>query len=224
VRRPATLVVAALTLLALSVGGTGVAVAGPVHNAAKPKISWDPIPFPAKRKRETRAYAIRHYGIHTFQLKKPKVIVEHYTESSTWQSAFDTFAPDVADSELGELPGICSHYIVDQHGVIHQLVSIKTICRHTVGLNYTAIGVEHVGFSDGEVLRNKKEMAASIKLTCYLRGHEHIALKNVIGHNESLGSPYHREKVARLKHQTHDDFKKADMKKYRARIAAHCGK
>jgi len=216
-----------VALAAAALGGGALApaaLAGPLHNAAKPKIAWDPIPFPAKRKRETRAYAIRHYGIHTFQLKAPKVIVEHYTETSTWRAAFNTFAPDVRDSELGELPGVCAHYVIDQNGTIHQLVSIKTMCRHTVGLNYTAIGIEHVGFSDGDVLGNAKELGASIRLTCYLRKHEHIALKNVIGHNESLSSPYHKELVASLRTQTHDDFKRADMRRYRARIAAHCGK
>ena len=33
---------------------------------AKPHITQRPIPFPAKRKRETAAYAQRHYGTSTF--------------------------------------------------------------------------------------------------------------------------------------------------------------
>ena len=33
-----------------------------------------------------------------------------------------------------------------------------------------------------------------------------MRLRNVIGHNESLRSPYHRERVKRLQHQTHADF------------------
>ena len=39
-----------------------------------------------------RAYARRHYGIDAFRLRDPKVIVEHYTVSDDFQSAFDTFA------------------------------------------------------------------------------------------------------------------------------------
>ena len=34
------------------------------------------------------------------------------------------------------------------------------MCRHTVGLNYTAIGIEHVGSSDAQILGNAKQMAA----------------------------------------------------------------
>jgi WD40 repeat protein len=33
-------------------------------------------------------------------------------------------------------------------------------CRHTVGLNYTAIGIEHVGTSDAQILHNAAEMRA----------------------------------------------------------------
>lgn len=209
----------ALTILAVLAFGGAAAIAA---DAARPSIRWSPIPFDAQRKRDTRAYANRHYGLNTFQLKKPKVIVEHWTGSSTWQSAWNTFAPNVADSELHEKPGVCAHFIVDEKGVIHQLVSIGTMCRHTVGLNYTAIGIEHVGFSDGQVLGDAAQMRASLRLTCWLKGREGIALKNVIGHNESLSSPYHRENIARLRTQTHGDFKRSSMQKYRARLQAAC--
>jgi N-acetylmuramoyl-L-alanine amidase len=40
----------------------------------------------------------------------------------------------------------------------------------------------------------------------------------VIGHNENRASPYHRERVARLRSQTHADFPKAAMDTYRRRL------
>jgi hypothetical protein len=40
----------------------------------------------------------------------------------------------------------------------------------------------------------------------------------VIGHGESLSSPYHRERVARLRRQTHGDMARATMRKSRARL------
>ena len=46
------------------------------------------------------------------------------------------------------------------------------------------------------------------------------ALRNVIGHNESLSSPYHRERVARLRTQTHGDWVRADMRVFRRRLRA----
>ena len=102
------------------------------------------------------AYAKRHYGIDSYRLRDPKVIVEHYTVTSTFQQTWNTFAPDTADSELNELPGTCAHYVIDRDGTIYQLVPRSIMCRHTVGLNYTAIGIEHVGSSDAQVLDNAR--------------------------------------------------------------------
>ena len=180
----------------------------------------DPIPFGPKRKAEMAAYARRHYGIDTYRLIEPHVIVIHYTESPTFQSTWNTFAPDVPDSELHELPGTCAHFVIDRAGVIHQLVALSIMCRHTVGLNWTAIGIEHVGYSDAEVLGNHGELAASLALSRWLRCRFHISLSNVIGHNESLSSPYHHENVAAWRTQTHSDFNHADMRIYRARLRA----
>src|SRR3954471_3951773 len=102
--------------------------------APQPTIVQKPIPFGAERKQEMRAYARRHYGIDSFRLRDPKVIVEHYTATDTFQSAYQTFANDVPDVELHELPGTCAHFIVDKDGTIYQLVTLSIMCRHTVGL------------------------------------------------------------------------------------------
>jgi beta-N-acetylhexosaminidase len=190
---------------------------------ARPAIVWDPIPFGARRKAETVAYVRRHYGSFmrpTWRLINPRVIVIHYAEASTWQAVFNTFAPDVPDPELHELPNVCAHFVIDSAGVIHQLVSLGTICRHAVGLNWTAIGIEHVGFSDGQVMGDPSEMRSSLRLVRWLRCRYGITIRNVIGHNESLSSPYHREDVSSLRTQTHGDFNRADMNVYRRRLAA----
>jgi N-acetylmuramoyl-L-alanine amidase len=184
-----------------------------------PKIVQMRIPFPARRVREMAAYSQRHYGTATAALTNPKVIVEHYAVADSARAVYNTFAPDRADVELHELPGVCSHYVVDRDGTIYQLVSIKLRCRHTVGLNWTAIGIEHAGFSDQDILGNPRELAASLRLTNFLRCRYGIAIKNVIGHNESLSSPFHHEKVRRLRSQTHGDWVRRDMNKYRAKLA-----
>jgi beta-N-acetylhexosaminidase len=165
-----------------------------------------------------RAYARRHYGIDDFRLSHPRVIVEHYTETDTFQAVYDTFAPNVPDVELHELPGVCSHFVVDRDGTIYQLVPTTIMCRHTVGLNYTAIGIEHVGRSDAQVLGDARQMAASLRLTRMLQGRYGMRTRNVIGHNESLSSPFHRELVPSLRRQTHADFPKAAMDRYRGRL------
>ena len=99
-----------------------------------------------------------------------KVIVEHYTATDTFAPVFDVFAANEPDVELGELPGVCSHYVIDRDGTIYQLVPTRLMCRHTVGLNYTAIGIEHVGTSDAQLLGNRRQLRASLRLTRMLQG------------------------------------------------------
>ena len=183
-----------------------------------PAIHQWRIPFPQQRKDEMAAYARRHYGINSYRLSNPHVIVEHVSVTPSAAATRNTFVPDHPDPELHELPNVCSHFVVDRDGTIDQLVDLRIMCRHTVGLNYTAIGIEHAGYTDGDVLGNRRQLAASLKLTAWLRCRYGIALKNVIGHNESLSSPYHHENVARLRSQTHADWKHADMQVYRRKL------
>ncbi len=112
------------------------------------------------------AYVRRHYGSFmkpTYRLTDPHVIVIHYTETPSFQATYNTFAPDTPDSELHELPNTCAHFVLDSDGGIHQLVALDIMCRHTVGLNWTAIGIEHVGYSDQQVLGDPAQMAASLQ-------------------------------------------------------------
>jgi beta-N-acetylhexosaminidase len=161
--------------------------------AARPPIVQRPIPFGAKRRDEMRAYARRHYRLDSFRLQGPKVIVEHYTGRRLVPSAYDTFARDVPDVELHELPAVCAHFVVDKDATIYQLVRLNNMCRHTVGLNDTAIGIEQVGRSAREILDRPAQIGAVVRLTAWLRCRYAIALRDVIGHNESLSSRYHHE-------------------------------
>jgi N-acetylmuramoyl-L-alanine amidase len=190
----------------------------------RPRIVSRPIPFGRKRKREMAAYAARHYGLDSYMLTAPHVVVEHWTAGNSFSSAYNTFANDQPDVELHELPGVCSHFVIDTDGTIYQLVPLAIMCRHTVGLNYTAIGIEHVGTSDSAVLGNPRVLKASLALTRWLRCRYGIRVRDVIGHNESLSSPYHRERVRRLRTQTHGDMRRASMRVYRSKLGRQaCG-
>jgi N-acetylmuramoyl-L-alanine amidase len=208
-RRAAAAVAAAAFVLAVSASNGAT--------APRPRIVVKPIPFSPARLAETRAYVKRHYGIDTWRLRHPHVIVEHYTASDTFASAYATFASNAAN--LGEQPGVCAHFVIDRDGTIYRLVPPNIICRHTVGLNYTAIGVEHVGTSDARILADKRQLDASLGLTLWLMSRYGIRLRNVIGHNESLTSPYHRERYTGWRCQTHGDWTHADMQIYRTALA-----
>jgi len=211
--------VAGGALLASASAGADPGASASAGAARPPIVKWL-IPFGAKRKHETAAYSERHYGERTWRLVHPKVIVEHMAVAGSAAAVRNTFAADVPDVELHELPNVCSHFVVSSSGRIFELVNLRTRCRHTVGLNWTAIGIEHTGFSDADVLGNRRQMRASLRLTQWLRCSFGIAVKNVIGHNESLSSPYHREDVPSLRTQTHGDWRHSSMRVYRQRLRA----
>jgi N-acetyl-anhydromuramyl-L-alanine amidase AmpD len=217
---PRTPIVASIATVATATQ-TAAAQGPPARTpiVSPPRIHRWPIPYGPAREREMAEYSLRHYGEDTAILSHPKVIVEHYTETATAAEAFNTFAPDVPDSEFHELPNTCAHFLVESDGRIDQLVPLTLRCRHTTGLNWTAIGIENVGFSDQAILDDRRQIAASLALTRWLRCRYGIPLKDVIGHNESLSSPYHHDRVPAFQHQTHSDWTHADMNRYRSLLA-----
>ncbi len=194
------------------------AVLATARAVAPPREVAKPIPYGPERRADMADYAQRHYGFHDHRLLKPRVIVQHYTVMSSFAPVFDYFSRNQPDPELNELPGVCSHYVIDRDGTTYRLVPASVMCRHTVGLNWTAIGIEHVGMSDAQVMGNRRQLAASLRLTRALQGRFRIRTPNVIGHNENRQSRFHRERVPRLRNQTHLDFPRAVMRSYRRRL------
>jgi beta-N-acetylhexosaminidase len=201
-----------------AVGTVAPPLRGAAAAARKPHIVWSPIPFPAQRKREMRRYSRRHYGEPVYKLREVRTIVEHYTAVDSYSATWNTFADDSPDPELHELPGTCAHFVIDTDGTIHQLVSLRIRCRHTVGLNDRSIGIEHVATSDAGVMGNRRMLRASLRLTRWLQNRYGVRTKYVIGHAESLSSPFHHERVPRLRTQTHGDMQPATMQRYRHRL------
>jgi len=215
-------VIVALLAIAAVVGADAASGAGAQSPAAtrsaatKPPIHKMLIPYPKKRKREMAAYSKRHYGQYKWRLNDPKVIVIHYAEAGSISTIFNTFRTDRPDVEFHELPNVCSHFAVAASGAVYKFVPPTIRCRHTVGLNWTAIGVEHVGFSDQDILDRPAQLNGSVQFVQWLRCRFGIPVSNVIGHNESLSSPFYKELDPRFQGQTHGDWNHADMQIYRS--------
>ena len=217
--------VALAVAFAATVGGAApgsTAPSAPRPRAApsveKPAFHHRFIPIDDGRRRETSAYAQRHYGLRGSTIAAPHVIVEHLTVNDSVDATFNTFAPDVPDVELHELPGLCSQFVIARSGAIYQFTPIEFMCRHTVGLNWTAIGIEHVAYREDDVFARRAQLDASLRLTRWLRCRYRIPVGDVIGHAESLSSPYHHELVPSLRRQTHSDWRHASMQTYRHRL------
>ena len=212
-KRALAVAAAALVLFAdvPALGGTP-----PDPGDIRPAITWEKIPFGAKRKRQTAAYSRRHYGERTYELTNPQVIVEHYTDGTSFDSAWNHFASNAR--HLGEKPGVCAHFIIDTDGTIYQLVNLSIRCRHAIGMNWTAIGIEHVGTKARDILDDRDMMRASIRLTAWLMLKYDINVGNVIGHAETLESPYHHELYEEWRCSTHADWNHREMRVFRRRL------
>ncbi len=187
--------------------------ASPTPSVTQPNIRLREISFGPRRKRQTAGYARRHYGVNTWRLSDPKVIVEHYTAGTSFAGAWWTFEGN--HTYNGEKPGVCAHFIIDKDGTIFQVVDLGIMCRHAVGLNWTAIGIEMVGTSDRQIMSRERQYDAAQWLTLWLMERYGVDLGDVIGHSESLTSPFHRERVASWRCLTHGDWSHTRMKIFR---------
>jgi beta-N-acetylhexosaminidase len=210
------LVLLALALVLVAGEGPAAASEPPDPGDLRPEIVWKKIAFGAKRKRQMAAYSDRHYGERAWELTDPRVIVEHFTSGTSFDPAWNHFAAN--GSHLGEKPGVCAHFLIDTDGTVYQLVNLAIRCRHAIGMNWTAIGIEHVGTDADGILDDRAMMRASLRLTAWLMLRYGIEIGNVIGHAEILRSPYHREAYEDWRCSTHADWNRAEMRVYRKRL------
>lgn len=189
-------------------------------------MSDDKIAFGKERKRQTAGYSKRHYGKRTWRLRKRRAVVLHWTAGSSWQGARQTFAAN--EPNLGERPGVCAHYIIEKSGEIHLIVSERIRCRHTIGLNWTAIGIEFVqeakgssAATDRAILRRRKQMRTALRLVAYLRDRYEIRTRDVIGHATANDSRLFKERQGWR--NDHSDWGGAAVREFREQLRSKFG-
>jgi hypothetical protein len=192
------------------------------HSMKKVRIQADPIPYGRARRRQMAAYSGRHYGHRRWRLRKRRVIVLHVTGGTGYRSAWNTFAANAP--ARGELPGVCTHYIVGKDGVVHRLVRPGVRCRHTIGLNHRAIGIEMVQpagrgshWAAQQILRRPRQIRPTLRLVRYLRARFGITMRAVIGHAMGNSSPYFRDLQGWR--NDHTDWPRREVRTFRRRLA-----
>ena len=115
----------------------------------------------------------------------PKIIVLHYTAGGTITSNFNYFnnveieAARKANKDASTL-NVSSHFLVDRDGTVYQLMPDNYFARHTIGLNYCAIGIENIG-SNTQPL-TALQVVANAGLVRMLKAKYNI--NYLIGHSE----------------------------------------
>lgn len=149
------------------------------------RIFEKPILFNEEREKLSLDYLKERHGIDKETASiSPTMVVVHWTAVPTLEATFDIFNP----VHLGGRPdlttasplNVSAHFLVDRDGYIFRLLPDTTFARHTIGLNYTAIGIENIGGSDAPL--TKAQLKANADLIRYL--HKKHQLTYVIGHHE----------------------------------------
>jgi N-acetyl-anhydromuramyl-L-alanine amidase AmpD len=143
--------------------------------------------FTPERLKLTAEYDRIHYGLNSSDLKDPQMIVLHYTAFHTLQESLRFFEPSRldtvsrADIKSGGAVNVSAHYLVDRDGTVYQLASENVVCRHIIGFNYTAIGIENVGSGADDLTVKQAESDAALIRRIKER---HPGIGYLIGHQE----------------------------------------
>jgi len=151
----------------------------------------------------TKKYALDHYGFYSSKIIVPKIIVIHWTDSklSSLKSVVDHFRGDTVYRKLvradfenfftnipGRLPpppksvNVGAHFLVDRDGTIYQLFDSLDLLKHTVGLNWCAIGIENIGSPRYPL--TDRQLESNVKLIGILK-QDFLSIELVIGHYQS---------------------------------------
>lgn len=179
-RRYRGLLACALVALSLLTGFTGSSA------DYDPQATFCPI-FNDERFRLTAGYCLTHYGCESAELREPQLIVVHYTAFATRGESYRFFAPTRLDRVSrrditgGGAVNVSAHYLVDLDGTIQQLAPDNVVCRHTIGFNWTAIGIENVGRNAADLTEAQASSTADL-ISRLVASHPSIAY--LIGHHE----------------------------------------
>lgn len=150
------------------------------------KIIQKPIDYSKEKIKLSLEYMKEHHGLDQKTPKiAPKIIVLHYTAGGTVESNFKYFNNLYLENQRSTLKNqsplnVSSHFIIDRDGTIYQLVDPEMFARHTIGLNYCAIGIENIG-SKAQPLTDK-QVEANAELVRYLT--KKYPIEYLIGHSE----------------------------------------
>eukprot|EP01047_Picozoa_sp_COSAG01_P023928 COSAG01_NODE_1461_length_10242_cov_4.896283_5_plen_217_part_00 len=136
----------------------------------------------------TKQYAKRHYGLDTYHLHQPQVIVVHYTGIGTLQYSLLAFVNDRIPSSRRKIApfgqvNVGCHYVVAADGRVFSLLPTTIMARHAVGYNYTSIAIENVGAEWTSL--NDIQLERNVTLVMMLL-QRHPSIKYLIGHHEYM--------------------------------------
>ena len=167
----------------------GVCIVSLFQSSCSPKSTFriidKPITWNQEREDLSLQYLKNRHGLDQKTASiDPKMIVVHWTAIDNIEVTFDVFDPPIlggrADLTGASNLNVSSQFLIDRDGTIFRLLPDTTFARHTIGLNYLAIGIENIG--GDHMPLNKKQLKANEELIRYLE--RKYEIDYVIGHHE----------------------------------------
>lgn len=155
-------------------------------------INQRAIKFNETRVNLTKQYIKEHYAIDTNSTQiTPKSIVLHWTAVMDFEDCFKRFDGEILFADRGDIASagalnVSAHFLVARDGTITQLMPETTMARHTIGLNFSSIGIENIG-GDKNYKEDltKEQVKANIALVKYLKA-KYPSIEYLLGHHEYL--------------------------------------
>lgn len=188
------------------------------------KIVDRPINFDEGRIQLTIAYRRIHQDPKISDvIIQPRMIILHWTDVNSLQSAWNYFNRTRAEADRTQLAAagevnVSAQFLVDRDGTVYRLMPENWMARHCIGLNHVAIGVENVG-DGGKFPLTEAQVQADAALVRYLA--RKWPITHLIGHMEYRqmeGTPYFVELDPRYRNRKPDPGAEF-MKKVRALVA-----
>ncbi|MDD2789815.1 MAG: glycoside hydrolase family 3 N-terminal domain-containing protein [Sulfurimonas sp.] len=158
----------------------------------KNAIIQKPVHFSQKRIDLSKEYIKTHYDMNVSNIDiEPKSIVLHWTSIMDFELCFERLkAEEIVEGRkyiqsAGAL-NVSAHFLVNRDGSIYQLMPENLMARHTIGLNYSAIGIENIGGQDNKAEDlTQAQVEANIRLVRYLK-QKYPNIEYLLGHYEYL--------------------------------------
>ena len=148
-----------------------------------------PIHFNKERIELTKAYILEHYGLTVQNIKiKPRIITIHWTGMNDFNISYNRFInsslpADRTDIHKASALNVSTHFMISRNGTVYRLMDETRMGRHTIGLNYSSIGIENVGGKDNKDNLTPSQLSANIKLIQYLQ-EKYNSIDYLVGHHE----------------------------------------
>jgi N-acetyl-anhydromuramyl-L-alanine amidase AmpD len=147
-----------------------------------------PINYSKERTELSIEYLKNRHGItQSTPTINPIMVILHFTDGGTIKSIQNYFnSPTIEDSrQLNKKVSalnVGSQFLIDRDGKIYQLMPDNYLARHTIGLNYCAIGVENIGSEKNPL--TEEQVIANANLVRYLS--KKYKIQYMIGHSEYI--------------------------------------